>query len=219
MWNSHNKETLQLLQSPPVPVYFAGFESDTYRLQRAGWQLSVEKQMDYGAEYSYRLALKHEPAKLYAISNQLRVPMQLLYGVYGGDNPMSLINFFKETGFQIICVAPHIQFQVHAVNHQPSFSAFDAEPQWEKMSKNVSLEDIAVFRPLNADSEIVVHPDSVPELLEKIRAVQAPLQKEIREKRRLEAFRKSNEGQIITDGFGGYNPAKEIKAQLIVVGE
>jgi len=63
-----------IVRNPIIPVRFAGFESSTGRLQSAGWQLSMDEQMEFHrAGKTLRLAGKHEQARLYFITNPVMI--------------------------------------------------------------------------------------------------------------------------------------------------
>lgn len=214
-WESNN---LLFLQSAPVKVRFAGWESTTHQLQVSGWQLSIREHLDLymRPDLSIQLAMKHEQARLFALARPLSIDMGEIHEALHLGRFDSFINFMKDKVFEVFCVSPTIEeryiIEGKAPIEPPKFMPIDAAPQYEKINMgNFSLEDLAIFRPINPDSEIVVHPEIIPKLMEDIRKAQAPKQKEIREKLRKQALReKGNE-------MNGYNPAKDIKAQIVVV--
>lgn len=159
-----------------------------------------------------RLAMKHEKARLYAMS----APTVLDIGRWTQSIMDGGVGEYLETvGFDIIHMAPGIRMQILPQMTATRFDAIDARPMAESLDwKEMDLEDMAMFRPLNPESEIVVHPDSIPGLMEKILEAQAPQQKDIREKRRKESMTRDLEGCEYQEG---YEPAKDIKAQLVCI--
>lgn len=189
--------------NPICQVYFAGFESDTLRLQRAGWQLSMEQLYDRNM---LRLAMKHEGARLHALSAPVSYQaMALLNPNYQQPVPIE---------FQIQYMASNMQFEIHPVRGSMSFAAVDAYPTFEEI-KRVRFEDAIPFKPINHEaSEIVIARESVPELMQRILELQDPKQAEIRQKLRKEAWRKGEPGNLFSEG---YKPAADIMAQVITL--
>lgn len=133
-------------------------------------------------------------------------------------DPGYIAEMYNNCVFQVFCVSSEI-IQQHVVESPFStpntkinmFHPIDARPQWDGVDmKSFRMEDMAIFRPISPDSEIVVHPDMIPKLMKDIRKAQAPKQKEIREKKRKEAMRNN------TQKIDGYDAAKDIKATLVV---
>lgn len=190
------------------PVYFAGFESDTFRLQKNGWQLSVEQMYDRCA---IRLAMKHEGARIFAITHTIDMYQYMqtnftrgkLAGLSMADPPMI---------FNVAAIGNDIRFQIMPTG-PVSFKAFDATPQYTE-APLVNFEDAVPFRPLNNEApEIILADKNVAELMEMALRMQDPKQREIREKRRKEAWR-TGEGEVMRPG---YNPSKDIMAQIISI--
>lgn len=157
--------------SEPVRVMWAGFETDTLRLQRAGWSLSAEQDVCRGA---MRLAMRHEQAQAFAISD----PMDWHY---------------REAGWhRTVCVhmrmAHRIEFrEMGRVDW--NFQPIDAQPTFIPDFRFRQLEDFAHFAPsLVRTKEIIIPEETVPDLLERILALQEPGRQEAL-KRQLQADR------------------------------
>lgn len=176
----------------------AGFESDTFRLQRSGWQISAEE--DH-YNYSLRIAIKHPELKLYGISNVIAHRM-FERDLRGRDSGLEvLIERISAGDLQIVTtVGPMQSWEM--------FNPVDAEPRLI-LTEARSIEDFKIFRPLAKEKEIIVPKESVSELLERIHQLQDPKQTEIREKKRKE-FRKFNRE------VNEYNLATNIVAQIAV---
>lgn len=159
------------VSSPIVNVNWVGWKSNTYELQRAGWQLSVEQNP---FEFNFRTAL-HHPDGLYGISMPVRLP-----GVMSNNPEVYLEN----VSIPIVFMARDVKVH-YIMDNLSGFQPIDAEPTFINEIKNI--EDFKIFRPVKTpEHEIIIPQDKVPELLDKILQMQDPKQKEIREKRRRE---------------------------------
>lgn len=187
--------------STPIRVVMMGFESDTLRLQNAGWELSVYE--DFSC-HAIRLAMRHRTLRLYALSRLVR-----LEHYYDLANRMESI---RHLVFDIQGVAPEIQT---IVEHRVDFSKFkpiDAVPQWvDQEIKQIS--DFNIFRTLEASKEIIVDPKTVSEMLNEILKSQAPKQKELREELR----KKRRREEIEFLPLENIKPAEEVHAQIITI--
>lgn len=172
MGPSFNRGGLQQdrLLSRPITVRWAGWETNTYRLQQAGWELSAEH--DFTSMH-IRLAMRHTPCQCVAITAPLAVDFyDAAYGMHAP--PPATVQYFA-------CRAT-VQFYEQSVS---SFKPIDAAPQFVSSTMR-SIEDLKWFAtPLVRTEEIIVEPETVAELLEKIRKMQAPEQAAIRARERL----------------------------------
>jgi hypothetical protein len=176
--------------SMPHKVSWCGFETTTPRLQQAGWQIAVQYDPAY---MGIRLVMKHEGMQCQAVTNQVDYMRALhsshsLYVRHLGPNgeDSAILHF------HVVRMAHRLGFTVFE-NVEGSFvrswSAIDAMPQ---MVKNVGLDDMQIFAtPLTRTEELIVDPNDVASILEKIRQAQLPEQKAIRARERL---RESREG-------------------------
>lgn len=203
---------LQKIRSAPLPVHFAGFESDTLRLQNAGWQLSVEQDRDiYTGCYAIHLVGKHEGAATFMYCNPVRL------------DPGELFHSYREHGypkhieFHVAHVAPNFNMRIMTMESTASFRPIDARPEMIE-SKDVSLEDLAIFKPVNVseDFEIYLNKKDESEILDLLLQKQDPKQKEIRENRRHRAW-KEKQSPATETANQGYDPYGDISRQLVVV--
>lgn len=157
-----------MVLSQPCEVIFAGFRSDTYRLQQAGWVLSVEQDI---MRCSLRLAMKLPAAGLYMLAEQVDFDFYQRAHLGGGASPRFII---RHCSSQI-----HLRLQERSFAFQP----IDATPVFVDAPFK-SIEDYGIFAtPLVRTEEILVEPESVEECMALIRKLQAP---------ELEAVRKRN---------------------------
>lgn len=185
-------------------VYFAGFESDTLRLQREGWQLSYSQQLN-SYERVFRLAMKHEKAGVYAISSPTIINMDTI--MRNGSCAPDWLHFN-------ICHMSN-DFRVRILPMpQVAFQAFDAIPQFED-TKEFSFEEFVPFKPLNSEApEIFLDKKTAAELIDLAIKKQEPKQAQIREENRK---RKWREKEGANEDYEGYDAARDIKAQIMCI--
>lgn len=176
----------------PCEVHFAGFRTDTFRLQQAGWQLSMEQDL---MRMSIRLAMRFEPARLYMVSE-------------AADH-----DFFRHSDhlpvFHVRHCASNVVVQL--MESTFDFKPIDAKPAFVSEQRK-GIEDFNLFAPLQTRTEeILVEPQSVAECLDLIKRLQAP---------ELAAIRKRNEQRRRDPGsmdYGSTAPATKVHAQIITL--
>jgi len=165
--------------SEPAEVWWAGFRSDTYRLQQEGWQIAAEEDV---MRDSIRLLLKHRDMKLYALT------------AAEGYRFRAQQYERQQLVFQVVMAAPHFQVQQVGSVDFAAFREIDAKPQVLHAPAIRSIEDFRIFAtPLVRTEEIIVEPQTVSAMLEQIRKMQAPEQARIRAQQRLAEGRKAYE--------------------------
>lgn len=189
----------KVLMNAPVGVYFAGFISDTMTLQKAGWDLSIQQQSFINSpdpQITLAMRLPASGESLYAISHGASIRRwyeEIRRGNYraydsiefhvqcmGSSPQVQYVTLPRGTGFQKFNSFNAIPFEVDA----PTF-------------KRIPLKDLVPFKTINPDSsEIWIPQDKVNEALERIIELQAPKQKEIRERERKEELRNANTDNI-----------------------
>lgn len=173
------------IKSRPHPVILAGFESTTLKLQQNGWQLAI---MHYPDLDGISLTIHHPNAKLYGISNKVsRYDFMRRFDKYAYQDLNSSIS-----PFYIQQLSSDIQFNIiPTYGELGRISAIDARPELASI-ENVRLSEMDVFKTIMDSEEIIVDPNDVPELMEKILKAQEPKQQEIRQR-----IRKENERRDI----------------------
>ncbi len=180
------------LMNQPIRILWAGFETDTLKLQRSGWQLAAEECHE---RYSIRIAMKHPELKLYGITQEferdrigsdryMQDQSMLLHMQYIGHDikEMSMTNRFGFDNFQ-------------PINAEPIYGMYDAPT-------SRSIDDFKLFKPLGKEKEIIVPSESVSELLDRIHKLQKPKQDEIKKRRSMEMRRlnkDANEYELETE--------------------
>lgn len=159
--------------SRPCRVIFAGWESTTTRLQQAGWSLSAEQSFEHN---TIRLAMRYAPARLYMLAESQDFDFYRAAGLSGFDRGGA-------PTFHIRCAGSDIVVQT--MESSFDFLPIDAAPQYVETTRK-SIEDFGIFAtPLARTEEIIVEPETVMGLLEKIKKLQAPELAAIRECNRM----------------------------------
>lgn len=163
------------LLSRPVGVWWAGWRTDTHRLQQSGWDLSVDFKI---YDLSYRLAMRHQAMKLHAISDSQHLE-NVSAGMYKSPEDAPV--------FTVIHIAPSMT-NVQMMGYDFSqFVPIDATPQITAR-KIERIEDMNIFATVGRAAHVMVDKAdmSVIEHLEAIKALQSTKQQEIR-RRELDA--------------------------------
>ena len=169
-----------LLKSRPCKVIFAGWESTTSRLQSAGWQLAMEHSWHHDR---VRLAMQYRDGGMQMIAeadyHMISMHVDAARHCYGGDLRDGLPVF----------VVRHVANAIHVrvVDMDSfSFSPIDARMQMRTMDREIRpMDEFEIFAtPLVKAQEIIVDPNSVAELMDQIKQLQAPELAMIRERQR-----------------------------------
>ncbi len=165
-------QKLPTILSAPCPVRMAGFVSNTYLLQREGWELVMEQEY---TRNMIRLIMKHNVWKTYGVSSAID------FYYFDLDNRNSRL-----PDFNITYLASRLtimeQFNLAAM------SAIDATPEMH-MPIGKDIEDFKLFKTVNHSKDIVVDPSDVAALMDHILKIQSPIQAEIRDRKRKEQMR------------------------------
>jgi hypothetical protein len=161
----------------------------------------------------YELALNHKSSQLGALSQRLPAEAFMRLMHYRSDGGRSGFRDYKFPGFEILAVFPSDQRLIIQGPSSGSFSPISGWPErlpdtarWE----DVQFDQFIPFRKFDPGApEVVVAPDSVPELMDMILKLQDPAQKEIRERQR-QREREDNRISIV-------HPFAHVKAQIITL--
>lgn len=184
------------LKNQPVKIYMAGWESDTFKLQNAGWQVSVEE-MDDPSSFSrkIRVALKHPHLKLYCLTDSNHYD-------HGDEEWMK--HYGRPTiELTVRSIACDMQVMVMPDDFS-MFQPVDARPSFDSSVRDNyrNIEEFKIFRPLAPEKQIIIPNESVGELLSKIEGMQEPYQEQLREEKRtaMRKFqREVNEHELATN--------------------
>ncbi len=144
--------------SRPHPVVWAGFRSDTRTLQQAGWEFSASQQFETD---SVGLVMRHGAMGIHAVTNA--VP-NMMYDLHPQAPQQFHVNYLTDRG---------IQYRTfNAPDWLPDCQPVDMQPQMVEVK---SIEDMNLFAGCMARTqELIVEPDDVAALMERILAMQKP---------------------------------------------
>lgn len=186
------------LLSAPVRIHWAGWETDTYLLQQAGWSINAHQDV---VRDQMRIAIEHRGVQMRGLSaginweyqEALRNPRFVRNGT-----PLIPMNVMGRD------VRVHERGNIDWSNFQP----IDAQPQLIESRIN-SLSDLVHFAPSLARTQQIILPeDDVPAMLERILEMQNPARIE-RLKQQLDADR---EGMMID-----HHPRQKFHAQILSI--
>ena len=166
-----------MFRSEPIKCQWLGWESDTFRLQQHGWQISADQAHLHDG---MAIAIKFPEAPYYGISEYMR-PEFMSYEVSQmGHNDR--LRWLAKRGVHFrMSLANHIQ--IEHMGNVPSFVPIDATPVVDMEGKIMRLDEMKWFHPIPKE-EVVVEPPSFDDILKMALDHQAPKQKELREKAR-----------------------------------
>ena len=163
--------------SPPCRVWFDGFESDTYTLQRQGWQLTMQQDWREGR---LRLAMKHPSSGVTMLSEDTRHHFGPSLDRFIDQNLPEFRVCRVNTGRDVV--------RYFGANPFAGYMPVDAMPQM--VERTGKMEDLLLFAaPKVRTEEIYVEPSSVDECLDLIKRLQSPRLAELRERDRLAEYR------------------------------
>lgn len=182
-----------LLLSPPIPVEWLGFTSNTRRMQACGWEFAVHQDaMSRGVD----VLARHRTAGCLLtgfIRDDILRDSALVYhrgdfqGFRGPPVRFERMTHEKQTQFVHTSFDPNAMMRV---DMNSEFSTIE-EIRW-------SGATIELFRKWAPQSEeIIVAPETVADLYERIRKLQDPELKSIRERNRMRDARERQHSEQI----------------------
>ncbi len=178
-----------------VNLNFCGWESNTYRLQQQGWQISVSERAD---SMCIQMALKHPGLNMYGLTEKLD---------YHRMGEMEDMQRHSGIALQIIRMETDMQIQQPMMMMQevvaPDMSGFvpvDARPS-VVFKEKTHIDDFRIFRPLAQHKQIIVPEQSVSELMARIHEMQSPEQDRIREEKQKRLRRELHKANVDANSF------------------
>ena len=158
--------------SQPLTLHWAGWTTDTFRLQQAGWSISAEQDISY---QTMRLALRHEAAQMRAITD--RIPFHYMEALEPFNSRFGVL---RNLTLPVVHMANRIMVNVHETpSLSAAFEPIDAQPMYLPQWTAKELDDYAHFAPsLARTKQIIVPEPDVDELLQLILAKQQPAKTE-----------------------------------------
>lgn len=138
------------------PIHVFGLVTSFHKLFNSGWKFSYNKNQRYHQEFAFR------------------------------NEAAGLVLFFILRSFGLTSVCLYRDTDIVRVNAIPTFASFgsnnDPENEWISMTDHKVFEYFGFSREETTPSGIVISRENIAEVLEMIRKVQAPAQKEIRQR-------------------------------------
>lgn len=177
--------TMLVRQSPVCDVFFAGMRTTTIEMQRAGWQLTIYEDR---ARWEACLMAMHPEFGLVLEARRADVARVLGASIADPRMPLTTDRF----AWHIERVMTKDTTILGDTLHDPAQAIpFDARPGVIEL-KEYGFDDLRpLFRPIAVPEEkqLIVDPDDVDALMRRILEVQAPKQRELRERARRGAAR------------------------------
>ncbi len=188
--------------SRPLQVEWAGWRTDTYKLQGAGWSLSAHQDF---AENRMRLAMEHKALQMRAISHHIDFRfMDAFVEGYRHDE------YLRSIVIPMHVVGREVHIHEQGTVDWNVFQPIDATPTFVQ-HKIGRIQDMVHFAPAQVRTkELIVPQENVDELMNRILELQNPARME----RLKEAVR--NEGttaQGVQEALG----KQKFEAQIISI--
>ena len=169
----HGQTDIRFLNQP-VKLWWAGWETDTLKLGREGWQISAHQDIRHD---QMQIAIKHPKANIQGITFMESFAYRDWINGRGGfaSAPVSLR--FELMGQEI---------RIHQMGSPAvrEFRPIDYRPRYDDawQSKITTLDDFAHFETIveEAQHEIYLHEANISQILDMALQVQAPQQEQIR---------------------------------------
>lgn len=156
---------------PALRVHFMGWESDTFTLQRNGWEFAEEREPSRMCSY---FMIRNEHLKLVGVSNEV-----MWRDVYHDirdrsryDVPTIYFNGIAHTRFNVVTMNKLRLESFEEVDMTPAYEEFEGIPDGIFRRRVQGEDDLFVEK---ADWSVI-------EMLEEIKRKQQPKQAEIRER-------------------------------------
>ena len=158
--------------SRPIRLEWAGWETDTYRLQRAGWKISAMQDIR-GRRLQLAFAFGNGYRKFEAITEAIPFQYEEMADLHRMRGPHA--DRLDDIVLRVQqAVSDQVMIHMSGELGPAMWGPIDAEPRYTQ-AKITRLEDFAHFAgPLIRTNEIIVPEESVPELLERILKLQQP---------------------------------------------
>lgn len=164
------------LRGRPVEVVFAGLRSDTYTMQNAGWRIAMEAGHHCDLIERARFAFRHDDIGLALIGeSRIESMSRSLEDILAPIIIRQAVHVESRARFT---VAPSI---ASLLARDDALRPIDATPAFAQVTER-TLFEMPFFQTLHvpAAEPLIVDQATVSDLLERIRAMQAPEQVEIR---------------------------------------
>ena len=154
----HTRQADGWFRSYPIRVRMLGMDSDTFRMQQAGWEFTVDERIEYRA---FQVIARHKDARMYAASRQ--IPFEYFADAFHRESML------RGMTIDMCYVGSSMSVVLAMDSHVMNFKPVDMAPQMYMRQQTLNIEDLAIFAaPLTRTQEIIVPEDSVSSLLDRI---------------------------------------------------
>lgn len=192
--------------SRPVKVHWAGWESDTLKLQASGWEVSAREDI---ACRQMELAIRHQGHDMVGLSQRMCFE-------YFHNDPRYLQALTIPFGMMAKTGTPHIKY--HSVMageyDKVPFRPVDCMPSYRSMDRIGGIEEFAHFAGARAGQELLVPEEDVNDLLSRI----LDLQQTAKTQHFLDRVRRSQQGFEQGVDISSV-PERKFTAQIISLAE
>lgn len=188
--------------SIPLQIEWAGWRTDTLKLQQAGWSLSADQDV---MSDTMRIAMEHKNLQMRAISHRIDFRYkQLLHG----DGPGSY-DWMRAMVLPMHMIGREVHIHEQGPIDWSTFKPIDATPTFVQ-HRIGKLQDLVHFAPAQVKTkELIIPQENVEELMERILKLQDPARiARIREDIR-------NPEGITLDGIDKMHGKQRFEAQII----
>lgn len=157
------------LKSPPCPVYWAGWESDTHKLQQFGWDLSIDHSPE---SRTMNIGIRHEKCGVYGFGSMIEKRFAEEHRYMNVRIAFKMEHVARDVCFETIC--------------PPSFNfvPIDATPEWTQINfQRHRMSEMDIFKKVNPDiKSIILNEVSLNEIMDLALQKQEPIQEKIRKR-------------------------------------
>ena len=172
-----------VIMNQPIKIWWAGWETDTFRLSKEGWEISAEQDV---MRREIRLAINHPELRIQGITHISEWAFEeILQNSRHAVLPTALIVQAMNQTLFVQTIGRMDGFNFHAINTNPTY----VEPNIR------SLSEIAHFQRLEREvprHEILLHEANINQILEMALKIQEPDQERIRK----ELIHRKNMGSL-----------------------
>lgn len=187
--------------NPILKLHWAGWEATTPTLQRAGWEISVEQDIQYR---TIQFVLRHSVYKIYALTDRIDLDYMEVARI-----PFNTV--LENMVINVIYMSSKLEVRAHM--NPLRFSPLNAEPEYNTCFEFKDIEDFKIFAPIQIPQhKIIIDPNNAELMLSRILELQDPKQKEIRYKRRKEITKFLREN---TDNVGSLKVKDNLFAEIV----
>ena len=173
IWNPNG--TIPRFLSEPMRIHWAGWVSDTLRLQHMGWEFSANQDIH---RQHLQLALRHPGLRMAGMTHPID------FRFFEQMDPLRFREYFKHIQLECNLASSYTITEHRYSDTMANFEPVDMTPCYSELNTTTfSLDDLKIFKPINAEvQEVYLHEPSIAEILEMALAKQEHKQAEIRKK-------------------------------------